>query len=187
VNGSVRVLVVLSFVVYGLVAGTAAGVAAARLTGFPGSPPVAPAADLPKATDSVVHGVTSSGVQQALTNAGFTCAAGGDSPIGTIVTTCRDGRTAGYAISVDIDSAPGGSVRSVTGRCQRSAGGTAVDVCAPFIHSIPGLFYPGDAARATAAQDWVSHNLGADTSTEIQGIHYALQLEPLLIICLPAA
>jgi hypothetical protein len=186
VKGSVRVLVVL-LVVYGLVAGTAAGAVAARLAGFPGSPPVVPAADLPRATDSVVHGVTSGGVQQALTKAGFACAAGADTQIGTIVMTCRDGRTAGYAISVDIDSAPGGSVTSVVGRCQRSGGGTALDVCAPFIHGVPGLLYPGDAARAAAAQDWVSHNLGADTSTEIQGIYYALQLEPLLIVCMPAA
>jgi hypothetical protein len=44
-----------------------------------------------------------------------------------------------------------------------------------------------NAARAGAAQDWASQNLGADTSTVIDGVYYALQLEPLLIVCMPAA
>jgi hypothetical protein len=80
-----------------------------------------------------------------------------------------------------------GRVISLTGRCRPVSGTATVEGCGTFFGSIPGLLYLADATRAKAAQDWASQNLGADTSTIIDGVYYAVQLEPLLIICMPAA
>jgi hypothetical protein len=180
-------LVVLSLVAYGLVVGTVGGVVTARLTGYPGSPVVAPAADVPRASDGLFKGVTSLGLEGVLTRAGYSCDAAGPSTTPAPPALCTDGRTAGYDISVTVGSGDKGTVTSLTGRCRPTSNTATLDGCGAFIANVPGLLYPANASRARAAQDWAAQNMGADTSTVIDGVYYLMQLEPLLIVCMPAA
>jgi hypothetical protein len=185
--GSTRsgVLVVLLLVLYGVVAGTVGGVVAARLAGYPGSPAVVPAGDVPRASDALFRGLTGPGMEQALTRAGYSCVdAGGPR---SREATCADKRTADYDISLSVAIRADGRVTSLIGRCRPISGTASVDGCGAFIGSVPGLLYPANASRARAAQDWAAQNLGADTSTVIDGVYYVLQLQPLLIVCTPAA
>jgi hypothetical protein len=183
-----RVMVILSLAMYGLIAGTVGGVVTARLTGYPPAPVVAPAGDVPRASDGLFSGVTGPGVEQAMTKAGYSCGVEGGGASPTRSALCRDGRTADYDISLTIAyQADGGTVTSLTGRCRPISSTATVDGCGAFIGSVPGLLYPANATRSVAARDWASRNLGADASTVIDGVYYALQLQPLLIACMRAA
>lgn len=181
-----RALVVLLLLTYGLVLGSVGGVVTARLAGYPGFPGVAPARDVPKASDGVLAGVTSSGVQRAMTALGFSCArASSTSPSHSVV--CQGERTAGYDISLTVESQADGRVTSLIGRCAQTSGAATVEGCRTFIDGVPTLLYPSNATAAKPAQDWVSQNLGADTTTVIGGVYYLLQLQPVGIACAPAA
>lgn len=180
-------LVVSLLVLDGLVVGAVGGVAAARLAGFPGSPVTAPAADVPRGSDGLFREVTGPGLEQAMQKASYTCSPGMFGGAGALDTDCSDRRTADYDISLSIDYRSDGRVTSLIGRCSPVSSTATVVGCGSFIGGIPALLYPANAPRARPAQDWVSQNLGADTSTVIDGIYYVLQLQPLVIVCSPAA
>src|SRR5215472_13585175 len=147
-------LVVLSLVTYGLVVGTVGGVVTARLTGYPGSPVVAPADDVPRASDGVFKGVTGLGIERTLTKAGYSCEAAGASIAPRPSRLCRDGRTADYDISLTVALRADGMATSLTGRCRPTSSTATLDGCSAFIGSVPGLLYSTNATRARAAQDW---------------------------------
>jgi hypothetical protein len=178
--------VVLSLTLYGLAAGTVGGVVAARLMGYPGSPVVAPARDVPRGSDAVFGRVSGIAVEQTLTKAGYEC----DGPAGSAASTrsvlCRDRQAAGYERSLTLGFRADGGVTSLTGRCRPASGTATLDGCGAFIGGVPGVLYPANAAGAKAARNWATGNFGADTSTVIDGVYYAMQLEPLLIVCMPA-
>lgn len=182
-----RVLVALSLILYGLIVGTVGGIVVARLAGYPGSPGVSPASDVPRASDGFFKGVTRAAIEQAMTTEGYSCSRtpGRTSSPGPVV--CKDQRTAGYDISLSIEYQADGRVTVLTGRCRPTSSTATVDGCGAFIGSVPGRLYPANVTRARAAQDWASQNLGADTSTVIEGVYYVMQLQPLLIVCMPAA
>ncbi len=181
-----RVLVALSLVLYGLIVGTVGGIVVARLAGYPGSPGVSPASDVPRASDGFFKGVTRAAIEQAMTKEGYSCSR----PPGRTTSppaVCKDTRTAGYDISLSIEYQADGRVTSLTGQCRPTSSTATVESCGAFIGRVPSLLYPANVTRARAAQDWASQNLGADTSTVIEGVYYVMQLQPLLIVCMPAA